>query len=99
MASHFISTCWICNQAIPFEDCRVDEYGKGVHAKCYTAMLAHPNGKSIGEKEKRSWELCALATKEQDPHKLFTLVQEINALLEEREQINPGHLPANPPDD
>ncbi len=99
MASHFIPTCWICNKAIPLENCKVDEYGKGVHAECYTAMLARPNGKSIGEKEKRSWELCALATKEQDPNKLFALVAEINALLQEKEQINPPVRPAKPPDD
>ena len=52
------------------------------------------------EKEKRSWELCALATKEQDPLKLVALMAEINALLEEREKIkHPGRLSAHPPQD
>src|ERR1700726_2588602 len=85
VASHFIPTCSICNKAILLENCKVDGHGKGVHAACYTAKLAHPTGKSIREKEERSWELCELAAKEQDPHKLLTLVHEINALLEEKE--------------
>lgn len=86
MVPFFIPTCWICNKEISLESCKVDEYGKGVHADCYTTMLAHPNGKSIGEKEKRSWELCTLA-KEDDPHRLVALVAEINALLKKRAQI------------
>jgi len=31
-------------------------------------------------------ELCRLAAKEQDPEKLMALVEEINRLLEEKEQ-------------
>jgi hypothetical protein len=35
---------------------------------------------------KERWlQLCELAATEQDPHKLFQLVQEINRLLEEKE--------------
>jgi hypothetical protein len=38
--------------------------------------------------ENERWkELCALASKEQDRDKLLALVEEINRLLEEREQI------------
>lgn len=37
--------------------------------------------------EKEEWlRLCALAAKEQDPEKLYRLVQKINQLLEEREK-------------
>jgi len=99
VASHFIPTCWICNKAITLENCKVDEYGRGVHTQCYAVMLAHPKGKSAAEleHEKRSWELCAFAAKEQDPQKLLALVQEINALLEERERLKPAGKPsANP---
>lgn len=36
---------------------------------------------------KEKWEeLCALAAKEQDPVKLMALVQEINRILEQKEQ-------------
>ena len=87
MASHFIPTCSICNKAILLENCNVDEHGKGVHAECYTAKLARPTGKSIREKEERSWELCALAAKEQDPHKLLALIQQISMLLKEKELL------------
>lgn len=38
------------------------------------------------EKQQEEWlRLCALAAKEQDPEKLYALVQQINRLLEERE--------------
>jgi hypothetical protein len=57
-----------------------------VRAECYAAKLAHPAGKSIGEKER--WrELCALAAKKQDPQKFSALVQEINDLLLDRERL------------
>lgn len=37
--------------------------------------------------KKEEWlQLCALAAKEQDPEKLYGLVQKINQLLEEREK-------------
>jgi hypothetical protein len=39
-----------------------------------------------GEKKERWMELCAQAAVEQDPAKLMELVQEINALLEEKER-------------
>jgi hypothetical protein len=87
MASHFIPTCWICDKAITLEDCNIDEYGKGVHAACYVAKLAHRNAASIREREERSWELCALANEERDPQKLLALMQEINRLFEEVEQL------------
>lgn len=38
-----------------------------------------------GEKKERWMQLCAQAAVEQDPQKLIELVQEINALLEEKE--------------
>lgn len=36
------------------------------------------------QQRERWMELAALATKEQDPHKLLALVQEINTLLDEK---------------
>ena len=38
------------------------------------------------ENRERWMELAALASKEQDPHKLLALVQEINQLLAEKEK-------------
>ena len=49
-----------------------------------------------GEKKERWMELCALAAVEQDPKKLIELVQEINALLEEKER-RLGILPPKQP--
>jgi hypothetical protein len=50
-----------------------------------------------GEKKERWMQLCAQATVEQDPQKLMELVQEINALLEEKERrlgiAPPSHNP------
>ena len=38
------------------------------------------------EQQKERWmELCEQASREQDPNKLMTLVEEINRILEERE--------------
>ena len=37
------------------------------------------------ENKERWMELCAQAAKEQDPERLFKLVQEINTLLEQKE--------------
>ncbi len=37
------------------------------------------------ENKERWMELCAQASQEQDPERLFKLVQEINNLLEEKE--------------
>ncbi len=37
------------------------------------------------ENKERWMELCAQAAKEQDPERLFELVQEINTLLDEKE--------------
>ena len=39
-----------------------------------------------GETKERWLQLCELAAKEQDPNKLLVLVDEINRLLEEKEQ-------------
>lgn len=39
-----------------------------------------------GEAKERWYQLCQLASVEQDPVKLLTLTQEINQLLEEREE-------------
>jgi hypothetical protein len=44
-------------------------------------------------------ELCALASKEQDPEKLLVLVREISRLLEEQEARLRRHPSANPPID
>jgi hypothetical protein len=39
------------------------------------------------EPKQEEWlRLCAMAAKEQDPEKLYELVQQINLLLEEREK-------------
>ncbi len=97
MATRFIPTCWICDKPITLENCKIDEYGKGVHAECYAAKVAHPNDKSEGEKGGRWQELCALAATEQDPQKLFILMQEIHHLLDERERRkHQGKPPADP---
>lgn len=39
-----------------------------------------------GKNKERWLQLCELAAAEQDPDKLFGLVQEINRLLEEKEE-------------
>lgn len=39
-----------------------------------------------GEKRERWMELCSQAASEQDPAKLMELVEQINALLEEKER-------------
>jgi hypothetical protein len=36
--------------------------------------------------KERWFQLCELAAKEQDPKKLLSLIEEINRLLEEKEQ-------------
>jgi hypothetical protein len=46
------------------------------------------------EQKERWMELCAQASKEQDPTKLMKLVEEINRLLELREQkLKPREIP------
>ena len=41
----------------------------------------------MNEPKQEEWlRLCAMAAKEQDPEKLYQLVQQINLLLEEREK-------------
>lgn len=41
----------------------------------------------MDDHKQEEWlRLCALAAKEQDPDKLYQLVQQINRLLEERER-------------
>jgi type III secretion system FlhB-like substrate exporter len=41
----------------------------------------------MNEPKQEEWlRLCAMAAKEQDPEKLYELVQQINLLLEEREK-------------
>jgi hypothetical protein len=41
----------------------------------------------VNEPKQEEWlRLCAMAAKEQDPEKLYELVQQINLLLEERER-------------
>lgn len=87
MASRFVPTCWICDNAISLESCSIDEYGKGVHAECYAAKLAHRRSSPVvREKEERAWELCALASTEQDRQKLLAHMQEIRRLLGETEK-------------
>jgi hypothetical protein len=46
------------------------------------------------ENHEKWMELCALASKEQDPAKLLALAQEISRLLEEKEQRVKGQFPA-----
>ena len=44
-----------------------------------------------GERKERWVQLCQQASTEQDPHKLFLLIREINNLLEEkRTRLNRG---------
>jgi len=44
------------------------------------------------EQQKERWmELCEQASKEQDPNQLIKLVEEINRLLEQREQKPKNH--------
>ena len=48
-----------------------------------------------GEKKERWMELCAQAAVEQDPEKLHALVEEIDRLLQEKENLlKKGRLPA-----
>ena len=39
----------------------------------------------LGQNRERWMELCELASKEQDPEKLLKLVQQINQMLEEKQ--------------
>jgi len=50
--------------------------------------------KTLMENHEKWMELCALASKEQDPAKLLALTQEIARLLKEKEQRVKGQLPA-----
>ena len=56
--------------------------------------LAKPGGPM--EDNERWKELCALASKEQDPDKLLALVEELNRLLDEREQRLRRNQSSNP---
>ena len=46
----------------------------------------------VEDRKERWQELCALASREVDPDKLFALTQEINRLLEEKEVRLRGKL-------
>ena len=48
------------------------------------------------ENTERWMELCEQASKEQDPNKLMNLVEEINRILEEREQNPKPRQTPNP---
>jgi hypothetical protein len=49
-----------------------------------------------GEKKERWMELCAQAAVEQDPEKLHALVEEIDRLLQEKEErIGKHHPPSD----
>jgi hypothetical protein len=69
-----------------------DSLAAGLLASAFSAR-----GPMQGEKKERWMQLCAQATVEQDPQKLIELVQEINALLEEKERrlgiAPPSHNP------
>src|SRR2546427_654291 len=57
---------------------------EGLHEDGFTE---HFGGDSMQGKKRERWiELCELAAKEQDPVKLLSLVEEINRLLDERDQ-------------
>jgi hypothetical protein len=50
---------------------------------------------SMAHAAKERWqELCELASKEKDTHKLLALVTEINELLEKRKKLEPESTPA-----
>jgi hypothetical protein len=50
-------------------------------------------GLPLGMKDKERWmQLCELASKEQDPRKLSELVEEINRLLEEKQNRIRGRI-------
>jgi hypothetical protein len=50
-----------------------------------------------GEKKERWMELCAQAAVEQDPEKLHALVEEIDRLLQEKEdRLSKAHTPSDP---
>jgi hypothetical protein len=51
-----------------------------------------------GAVNQRWLEFCELAAKEQDPKKLLLLVEEINRVLEEKEQRFKAKRQANQPD-
>ena len=58
------------------------------------AVLAETGGPM--EDNERWKELCSLASTEQDPDKLLALVEEINRLLDEREQRLRRNQSSNP---
>ena len=88
MASLFVPTCWICDNPITLETCKIDEYGKGVHAQCYAAKLAHRLANPlVREKEERAWELCAMANTAHDRQEFIAHMQEIRRLLQEAERL------------
>lgn len=39
--------CWICNQSVVLEDCKIDERGHPVHEDCYVALLARHDARSL----------------------------------------------------
>ncbi len=43
--------CWICDQPIRLEDCKIDEHGRAVHETCYVAKVSLEN-KSAQDKDK-----------------------------------------------
>ena len=57
------------------------------------ASLPNTYPLQLNMQKERWFELCELASKEQDAVKLLALVQEINRLLEEKEQRLKGQKP------
>ena len=41
MAGEDSSLCSVCFKSVNLKDCRMDEYGRAVHEKCYAARMLY----------------------------------------------------------
>jgi len=88
-----IPLCRLCGKPVTTETAKTNADGQAIHESCYRLKVqleyaSHDGyGKTMEFPTKERWvELCELASKEQDPTILLKLTDEINQILEAREQ-------------
>ena len=88
-----VPLCRLCGKPVPSETAKTNADGQAIHESCYRLKVQleyasrDGHGKTMEFAAKERWvELCELASKEQDPTTLLKLTEEINQLLEAREQ-------------
>ena len=88
-----VSLCRLCGKPVATETAKKNADGPAIHESCYRLKVQleyasrDGHGKAMEFPTKERWvELCELASKEQDPTRLLTLTDEINQILEAREQ-------------